>query len=142
MSDATYPSTPSFQCENFLATFAFQGKTIKRHLTQDASCMELTYAGGFVGVNLGRGSRSSCPDSSGTEVKLAIEDVWSYPSGDLTALVDGQRLFFDRVNQAITTDSTHWWFGDVIESSTIATYGRFKFKFRINQGEEPGHLDP
>lgn len=143
MSDSTYPATPSFYCTGQLATYAYMGKTIQRHLTQDASCMELTYSGGFVGVNKGKaGPSAGCPDASGTLVQLAIEEVWSYPVGDLTGLVDGQRLFFDRVNQTITTDSSDWWFADIVESSIAADYGRFKFKFRVNQGEQPSALEP
>ena len=141
MPDATYPSTPTYT-PSHLAIKAYDGITIKRHLTQDASCSELTYAGGWVGVNRGAGALSGCPDTSGTEVKLAIEGVWEYPAGDLTAMVNGTRLFFDRPNQAITTDSTHWWFADVIDASIIPTHGRFKFKFRVNQGEQPSYLEP
>jgi len=140
MPDATYPDTPSLTT-SWLATEAYLGKRIEVVATADVSCMQLHYACGFVGVNLGRGAGSTCPDASGSTIKMAIEDVWSYPAGDFTFSC-GDRLFYDRANQALSNDSTDWWFAVVVDASIISTFGRFKFKFNINQGSQPSYHTP
>ncbi len=73
---------------------------------------------------------------------MAIEGVWEYPAGDLTGLSEGDRLYYDRANQTLSADSTHWWFGVEVDASMISTYGRFKFKFNINQGAQPSYHTP
>jgi len=122
-----------------MGAYVEEGRAIPVVLDGDVTCSQLHYQDGFVGINLGIGGNTTGVDTSGTEVKLAIAGVYQYPTTETFA--KGDRVYYDRANQALSTDSTHWWFG-VCWYPTDATYGQFKFKFNVNQGSQPSWHTP
>jgi len=122
-----------------LGKYAEEGRAFPVVLEADVTCSQLYYQDGFVGINLGVGGNTTGIDTSGTEVKLGIEGVYQYPT--TIAFGKGDRVYYDRTNQALSNDSTHWWFA-VCWYPTNATYGEFKFKFNVNQGSQPSWHTP